>query len=211
MTDKELIKQEIESCKESMKGLEPHSDFRRGQITAYNQIMQFINSLPEEPVKKELGDEIDRYLSSDDFELSEKAGTGMAYADIARHFAKWGRNHFEDKSEMVSEDLEEASIAYSCANPSERSDGMYDQTDIEWAFEAGAEWQIQKDQETIELAEDHAMLAGMNKMKEEMMKDAVEGLVGGHTDIPAFINLEIEHKPNVKVGDKVKIIILKTE
>ena len=124
MTDKvQLIKEEIESYKESMKGLEPHSDFRRGQITAYNQIMQFIDSLPEEH----------------------------------------------------NEDLENAAIAYSCANPSERSDGTYDQTDIEWAFEAGAEWQKKKDQETIELAEDHAMLAGMNRMKEEMMKDAVEG------------------------------------
>jgi hypothetical protein len=48
MTDKELIKQEIESYKESMKRLEPHSDFRRGQITAFNQIMQFIDSIPEE-------------------------------------------------------------------------------------------------------------------------------------------------------------------
>lgn len=52
MSDKELIKQEIESYKESMKGLKPHSDFRRGQLTAYNQIMQFIDSLPEEPKKQ---------------------------------------------------------------------------------------------------------------------------------------------------------------
>ena len=33
------------------------------------------------------------------------------------------------------------------------------------------EWQRKKDQETIELAEDHAMLAGMEKMREEMMKN----------------------------------------
>ena len=54
MTEKEKIKEEIESYKESMKGLEPHSDFRRGQITAYNHILQFIDSLPEEPASKDL-------------------------------------------------------------------------------------------------------------------------------------------------------------
>lgn len=39
------------------------------------------------------------------------------------------------------------------------------------AIEFGAKWQEQQDQSTIELAEDHAMLAGMEKMKEEMMKE----------------------------------------
>jgi hypothetical protein len=38
-----------------------------------------------------------------------------------------------------------------------------------------AKWQKQQDQSTIELAEDHAMLAGMEKMKEEMMAKAIDG------------------------------------
>ena len=37
------------------------------------------------------------------------------------------------------------------------------------AIEFGAKWQKTKDQSTIELAEDHAMFAGMEKMKEEMV------------------------------------------
>ena len=41
-------------------------------------------------------------------------------------------------------------------------------------FKAGAKWQKKQDQSIIELAEDHAMLAGMEKMKEEMMEKAVE-------------------------------------
>ena len=53
----------------------------------------------------------------------------------------------------------------------------------EWvvpAFIHGAKWQEMQDQETIELAEDHAMLAGRMQMKEEMEKimesdpDAIE-------------------------------------
>ena len=38
-----------------------------------------------------------------------------------------------------------------------------------WGVKAGAQWQKKQDQLTIELAEDHAMLAGMEKMKEEMI------------------------------------------
>ena len=122
MADKvQLIKREIESYKESMKGLEPHSDFRRGQLTAYNQIMQFIDSLPEEPTKEDLEEAADKYAENHGFRV-----------------------------------------------PYDGSNKFYDDVDVKASkegFIAGAEWQKQKDQETIELAEDHAMLAGMNKMK----------------------------------------------
>lgn len=78
MADKvQLIKEEIESYKESMKGLEPHSDFRRGQITAYNQIMQFIDSLPEEPTSEDLEEAASKYMREDFHERSRadfKAG-----------------------------------------------------------------------------------------------------------------------------------------
>lgn len=153
----ELIKEEIESYKESMKGLEPHSDFRRGQITAYNQIMQFIDSLPEEH-NGDLEEEATRFVQTKEFCESTESPVLL----IARHFAKW---------------------------------------------------QKQKDQSTIELAEDHAMLAGMNKMKEEMMENAVEGVI----DIrkwPAKAQIEFyDRLPvfNVRTGDKVKIIIVKPE
>lgn len=171
MTDKELIKQEIESYKESMKGLEPHSDFRRGQLTAYNQIMQFINSLPEEPASEDLEEAADEYAENHGFRV-----------------------------------------------PYDGSNKFYDDVDVKASkegFIAGAAWQKQKDQETIELAEDHAMLAGMNKMKEEMMKDAVEAEVFidyninfGYGSLTANIDLDEQH---LKEGDKVKIIIVKED
>lgn len=158
MSDKELIKQEIESYKESMKSLWPHSDFRRGQITAYNHILQFIDSLPEE-------------------------------------------NHFEDKSEMVSEDLEEELHNWMKENCDDN--GFFNQLELARHF---AEWQKKKDQETIELAEDHAMLAGMNRMKEEMMGNAVECTWGSQATSSFMSDF-----PNIECGDKVKIIICKTE
>ena len=50
MTNAELIakiKAEIERQKESMRGLEPHTDFRKGQITAYNQMLGVISSIED--------------------------------------------------------------------------------------------------------------------------------------------------------------------
>ena len=41
------------------------------------------------------------------------------------------------------------------------------------AFIVGAQWQKEQDQSTIELAEDHAMLAGMEKMKQEIIDKAM--------------------------------------
>lgn len=121
--------------------------------------------------------------------------------------AKW--ETVKENPEEHNEDLENAAIAYSCSNPSERSNGMYDQTDIEWAFEAGAEWQKQKDFEDS-LKSDMTMPnkfyeKGRFDMRQQMMKDAVEG---EYWDGSIYLdNRPIEYKD----GDKVKIIIVKTE
>jgi molybdopterin converting factor small subunit len=78
--------------------------------------------------------------------------------------------------------------------------------------------QEKKDQSTIELAEDHAMLAGMEKMKEEMMKNAVDSeAVLNYYGINdkkyyAIGNEEVDgEKYNLHDGDKVKLIIIKED
>lgn len=84
------------------------------------------------------------------------------------------------KEEPVSDDLEEVASRYaeeeynskSPATLPDRCRGCY--APLMYAFKAGAKWQKKQDQSIIELAEDHAMLAGMEKMREEMMEKAVE-------------------------------------
>lgn len=66
----------------------------------------------------------------------------------------------------------------------------------------GAEWH-----ESIELAEDHAMLAGMEKMKEQMMKDAVDGIVGYYNQRGLSISMNLPK--DLEENDKVKVIIIK--
>ena len=118
-------------------------------------------------------------------------------------------NHFEDKSEMVSEDLDIAATSIIKQLGGMEKDDCVSEHELK-IFKAAIELQKQKDQETIELAEDHAMLAGMNKMKEEMMGNAIESIVedwcGDSPDVTIPLNPQY-----FKTGDKVKIIIVKEE
>ena len=69
--------------------------------------------------------------------------------------------------EFVSEDLERASEEFAIRQ------GIELKPFAKKFFKAGADWQKEQDKETIELAEDHAMLAGMNKMS-EMIRNKIE-------------------------------------
>lgn len=120
------------------------------------------------------------------------------------------------QEEPASEDFEEA-LATEWKGYNDRGaatfDALEDNTQelaFSKGFYRGAKWQEKKDQSTIELAEDHAMLAGMEKMKEQMMKDAVDMVVGYW--MPNGLMLatdESENCYNIDDGDKVKVIVIK--
>ena len=122
------------------------------------------------------------------------------------------------KEEPVSEELEEAASSFAREDSKEicnPANFYYTVADKARIFKAGANWQKQQDQKTIELAEDHAMLAGMEKMKEQMMKDAVGGYVIEDTEEGnGDFLLSAEYIPasmGLKDRQKVKVIILKDE
>ena len=82
-----------------------------------------------------------------------------------------------------------------------------------------AKWKEAQDQKIIELAEDHAYLAGAVNEREKMMKEAIHYVVqddldshGASYNIP-FIRIGIAAlKPKgIGVGDKVRIIIVKED
>lgn len=76
-------------------------------------------------------------------------------------------------------------------------------------FIAGAEYQRKQDQQLIELAEDHAMLAGMNKMKEEMMEKAEECELYWDGD---FLAIDLNMAAlGYSERDKVKVIVVPEE
>lgn len=90
--------------------------------------------------------------------------------------------------------------------------------DVEYAYRdgiiAGAKWQEEQDQETIELAEDHAYLAGAVNEREKMLKEAVEGEIFDDYDKDTcehHLTILSTVPSGYKDGDKVRIIILPKE
>ena len=122
----------------------------------------------------------------------------------------------ESNRPMISDSLEEAARLYAIPHYTKDIDVHhieeypYD-TGLEAAFIAGAKWQKEQDQETIELAEEHAMLAGRMQMKEEMMKDAMDAIVENwNPDPEPEITIPLNPEEFTR-GDKVRVIVLKKE
>lgn len=113
--------------------------------------------------------------------------------------------------EGLDEAAEKASKTWRRNEDGSEERELFPQTFIR-GFIAGAEYQREQDQQLTELAEDHAMLAGMNKMKEEMLKDAVGGEVCKFGEV-AYVK-ERNHVELIKYlsqfnnGDRVKIIVI---
>ena len=119
------------------------------------------------------------------------------------------------QKEPVSEDIVSVAKQYVDSHVFGNEEDKFARSVLIDMFCSGAQWKKQQDQSTIELAEDHAMLAGMEKMKEQMMKEAIDGYViedieEGNGD---FL-LSCEYLPkNMGLVDKqkVKVIIIKED
>lgn len=103
---------------------------------------------------------------------------------------------------MTRQETEQASIQYSCAHPSEYDDGRFDQTELEWAFEAGAVWMKEQLLKNVVL-------------ETKVMKDADgDGIETPLEEWLTLENTEIPYIPEnlgLKDGDKVKLILIKNE
>ena len=165
MTDKELIKQEIEYRLSSGK-------YSINSKQALEDIIVFIDTLPEEPTSEDLEEASEEYA-----------------------FTNW---ESDDYHEGAEEDIPFDPIGHT-----------------KKCFIAGAEWQKQQIKEALQTEYEK----GRFDMREEMIKDAVDGEVAYQIGNSVLAPTDIRYKvvsdrvyiPNVKLGDKVKIIICKTE
>jgi hypothetical protein len=187
MTDKEKILAKIELLINET-NYEPYTDEIFSRINTLKELKSYIDSLQEEPVSEE--------------QVKESTKT--------QHITEMCKNSGDSLTqEPVSDELEEAINAYIGYAPD--IDECSSEYGKRQAFKAGAKWQKKQDQETIELAEDHAMLAGMEKMKEEMMKNIWKPADGD--DLPEYdrevivlinydaqLNIHDEEYPTYRVG-----------
>ena len=220
MADKQKIRNyACELLKDSQNG------FGSASYNILKMVIAYIDSLPEEPVSEDLKTELNKYIKGhftidteqlDRFGIEEKDYMySMDESDmlaLVEHFTNWQKT----KEKPVSEELEEAAKSHAVERYKATRDMVLAEK-CKWSFKAGAEWQKQQDQSTIELAEDHAMLAGMEKMKEEMMANAIDVEVkvdaGGYPYIDRTIELYDYDKdvPIAKEGDKYKVVLIKEE
>ena len=138
---------------------------------------------------------------------------------------KWIEDFIDSIPEPASEDLEKAAQEYA---ENHFQDFIETEDDpgywcSRFGFIAGAEWQHGKDFDDLLQSEmkfpKEFYEKGRFDMREEMMKDAVEGEVVYQIGSAEITPTDIQYKvvsdrvyiPNVKFGDKVKIIIVKTE
>jgi len=194
-------------------------------LEALDYIEAYINTLLEEPASEGIENEIERFAyslphSADGFwpkdidpknvEARTKYGVHHYWSyeqvmNIARHFAEWGKNHFEDKSEKVSEDLEEEITK--CYKS--RNDLMMTRKQFGELIHRFTEWKKQQMKEALQTEYEK----GLFDMREEMMKDAVYGYVSLCHDYPRRRSLVAiaDGLVNFEYAEKVKIIICKTE
>ena len=137
--------------------------------------------LVKEPLSEEWIEELRTKLDS------------MSKEDFKKVFDKYA---IDFKEEPVSEELEETAHQYY-----EPNDKFMD------GFKKGAKWQEKKDQEIIETAIHHAYHNGRLEMKEQLIKEAVDG-IARPDDNEIWCDLSTL---NFKDGDKCKVVLIKED
>lgn len=177
---------------------------------------KILDSLQKEPIIDDL-EEVAMQYRTDEFP-SLRNGCKHIPVDAFKAGTQWQKQ--QDK-QPINDDLEEAAKNHAVERYRTTRDRELAEK-CKWSFKAGAQWQKKQDQSTIELAEDHAMFAGMEKMKEQMMTKSIEAVV---SQVPCSneiilynpssvdkYNLPQEmNKLGLNKGDKVKLIIIKQE
>ena len=175
----------------------------------YNEI-EYNRQRAEECVPNDLEEAAKQYVSNiaycdEDVELAKEQSKRDFIAG-----AKWQKEHSFTHHE-TNESLEEA-VTHQMEDDGDVDDFIrkgLDKTVLKYA-QIGAEWQKQHDAELIEIAYNDGITIGMTKQKEQMMKEAVEGVVTydnfGNNVVRAGV-----FNNGFEIGDKVRIIIVKEE
>lgn len=205
MTDKEKILAEIERLKNTAEDYIAQGGVdcicARGNVEMADDIIKFINSLPEEPVSEDLEKAAEEYAytnwASDDYH--EGAAEGLPF-DAIGHTEKC----FKDGAKWQKEQFEKNRLA-ACDKQTE------EEAEIERDFVMGI---IEK--EHRQPAFDDAIKYGMERMKQQMMAKAIDGDItfDYYSDDDKTYGC-IAHDSfcledfGLKDRDKVKVIIIK--
>lgn len=206
--DKSVLVAEIESKKKYAQTLGDNAinssmqQFYDGMKQGCVEILSFINTLEvkeaqEEPVSKDLDEAANNALNN--VLNTHEIINIRSCLKMFRLGAEWQKEKDESATEDLCEYINELSKQFP-----EVSFAKLSRIAVRVS-----KWQEKQDQETIELAEDHAMLAGMNKMEQQMMVKAIDAQCFGFQGAALFsFRLPAD---NYLVGSKVKVIVIKED
>lgn len=173
-------------------------------------------NLQEEPVSEGLEEAIEKSFiyhenRGNDFRSDKQIETAYRYGFETG--ANWQKEQFENNrlAACDRQTEEEAEIEQSFVMGIIEKE--HRQPTFDDAIKYGMRLKEKEMQSTIELAEDHAMLAGMEKMKEEMMAKAIGGKIyetQARSKLKAVTTGNLS-RLDYKVGDKVKVIVIKED
>ena len=236
MTQKELIRQEIERRKKILEESTYYLDNSQqalGYSFAIDDFKEFIDSLPEDascvydtnkltPTPSVNIEDVARVQFASHAHVFDRKRKAVfdweQFKEVAGIFYGFGKRDSlpEEKS---SDDLEEAAKEYADKHgfrvPYDGSNNYYDDVDVKASkegFLAGAEWQREQLLKGSPLPEDTVLFQkGVEEGKRLMMENAVEGYVTLTLTGVLTVAATIKEGDNIGIGDKVKIIIVKKE
>lgn len=146
--------------------------------------------------------------------LGPNVGSGERLRKTMDEYRQFIINEYH-KEEPVSEDLEQAINTYLATYFGGEKEKQ------EWPFIKKmvihfAEWQKEQDKQWLAEEHKHIFAKGRDSMKQQMMKDAVDGTfsfgeLADGTPIDSIFVLDKEVKSKYKEGEKVKLLIIKEE
>lgn len=180
------------------------------------EIEELAKSLPPEP-KFRVGDYI-KYKWPKDIKDSWNQGEIIAIED-GKYLFKDGfigidvQDHWELADKPVNKDLEREIIRYKV--PFNRDEECLDEVTLNSIVYHFVDWQKQRDRLEVAKAKAKNYQEGFNDCRKQMMKDAMEGYVSATICLAKHCPQDIaeiqvrDSKTAAKVGEKVKVIIIK--
>ena len=174
MNKVEKIRREIEKRYEYWKEKESnsHSIESESRMSECQHLLLLFNSLQEEPVSNDLEEAAWQYYDRNKPLMPSEFDLHKELIDFFKAGVRWKEQNDSNLSEVLYRDnLDEMAEEYSSCTYLEEVLGEGDievlKARLKNTFKAGAQWQKERDQSTIELAEDHAYLAGQEKIIEK--------------------------------------------
>jgi len=181
------------------------------RIDEDEQLLSFIDTLSEEEPSTKGYDEA--YLN----EKIAKASKTWEGVDVDKYMDEV-RGREPDKS--LEEAAEEYAVEYAKRNTPQDADGeiwrvgdvmIENRVSFEDGFKAGAKWRYQKDRGEFAKIKAKTWCEGFDAHKKQMMKDAVEGKVYFQLGGIKRVKSDDFENPDIHLGDKVKLIIVKED